>query len=328
MDVNEGEALDGVTDLVLNSYDMSVDIELADAIQRLRFEHPEVNALIVTSAKDRVFCAGANIRMLAASEHAFKVNFCKFTNETRLYIEDASEHSGLNSLAACNGTASGGGYELALACDRILLVDDRNSAVSFPETPLLAVLPGTGGLTRVVDKRLVRPDLADVFSTTAEGIRGKRAVKWNLVDRVAPLSRFNDAVAEEARALADAVTLDKPKVGVTLHPLEATFGEERWDYKHVSVLFDADDRTATITLRPRKKAAQVIRTRSAMQESLGGPWRSSANSTMPSYAFASTRWRAVHGSSVQKVASSMSSPLMRSLRISRTTGLSPKYGTT
>ena len=254
MDVNEGEALDGVTDLVLNSYDMSVDIELADAIQRLRFEHPEVNALVVTSAKDRVFCAGANIRMLAASEHAFKVNFCKFTNETRLYLEDASENSGLNSLAACNGTASGGGYELALACDRILLVDDRNSAVSFPETPLLAVLPGTGGLTRVVDKRLVRPDLADVFSTTAEGIRGKRAVKWNLVDRVAPLSRFKDVVSEEARALADAVTLDKPERGVTLTPLEATFEDHLWQYTYVSVAFNTEDRTATVTIKAPEDA--------------------------------------------------------------------------
>jgi benzoyl-CoA-dihydrodiol lyase len=249
MDVNEDEALDGVTDLVLNSYDMSVDIELADAIQRLRFEHPAVKALIVTSAKERVFCAGANIRMLAASEHGFKVNFCKFTNETRLYLEDASAHSGLNSLAACNGTASGGGYELALACDRILLVDDRSSAVSFPETPLLAVLPGTGGLTRVVDKRLIRPDLADVFSTTAEGIRGKRAVKWNLVDRVAPLSRFSDAVAEEARALADAVTLDKPERGVVLPPLNASFTEGAWHYEHLSVTFDRDDRTATVTMK-------------------------------------------------------------------------------
>ena len=249
MDVDEGEALDGVTDLVLNSYDMSVDIELADAVQRLRFEHPQVKALVVTSAKDRVFCAGANIRMLAASAHPFKVNFCKFTNETRLYLEDASNNSGLVSLAACNGTASGGGYELALACDRILLVDDRSSAVSFPETPLLAVLPGTGGLTRVVDKRHVRPDLADMFSTTAEGVRGKRAVKWGLVDRVAPLSRFDGAVAEEARALADSVTLDKPDRGVTLTPLEATFTDELWTYRHVTIAFDQDDRTATVTMK-------------------------------------------------------------------------------
>jgi len=269
MDVAEDQALDGVTDLVLNSYDMSVDIELADAVQRLRFEHPEVRALIITSAKDRVFCAGANIRMLAASEHGFKVNFCKFTNETRLYLEDASAHSGLNSLAACNGTASGGGYELALACDRILLVDDRSSAVSFPETPLLAVLPGTGGLTRVVDKRHVRPDLADVFSTTAEGVRGKRAVKWGLVDRVAALSRFDDAVAEEARALADAVTLDKPDRGVVLTPLEGMFTEDTWTYRHVTVAFDADDRTATLTL---KAPADAGPTDAASIRDAGAAW--------------------------------------------------------
>jgi benzoyl-CoA-dihydrodiol lyase len=269
MDVDEGEALDGVTDLVLNSYDMSVDIELADAIQRLRFEHPEVDALVITSAKDRVFCAGANIRMLAASEHAFKVNFCKFTNETRLYLEDASANSGLNSLSACNGTASGGGYELALACDRILLVDDRSSAVSFPETPLLAVLPGTGGLTRVVDKRHVRPDLADVFSTTAEGVRGKRAVKWGLVDRVAPLSRFEDAVAEEARALADSVTLDKPDRGVTLTPLQGTFTDEAWSYQHVAVTFDTEDRTATITITAPADAGP---TDSASIRDAGAAW--------------------------------------------------------
>src|SRR5512146_2099921 len=179
-------------ELKLNSYDLSVDIELADAIQRLRFEHPEVRACVVTADLDRVFCSGANIYMLGSSTHSFKVNFCKFTNETRLYLEDASAESGIKFLAACRGTTAGGGYELALACDEILLVDDGSSAVSFPETPLLAVLPGTGGLTRLVDKRKVRRDRADVFCTVAEGIKGKRALEWRLVDVLASRSRFGD----------------------------------------------------------------------------------------------------------------------------------------
>ena len=186
-------------ELKLNSYDLGVDVELADAIQRIRFEHPEVRCVVLDGALDRVFCAGANIVMLRTSTHAFKVNFCKFTNETRLAIEDASAHSGIRFLAALNGTASGGGYELALACDKILLVDDRNSAVSFPEVPLLGVLPGTGGLTRITDKRKIRRDRCDVFSTVAEGIKGKRAVEWNLVDGIAPLSRWNDTVTKWAR---------------------------------------------------------------------------------------------------------------------------------
>ena len=174
--------------LKLNSYDLGVDIELNDAIQRIRFEHPEIRTLVVTSAQDRIFCAGANIYMLGSSTHSFKVNFCKYTNETRLALEDLAEHSRVATVAACNGTASGGGYELALACEKIFLVDDGNSAVSFPEAPLLAVLPGTGGLTRLVDKRKVRRDLADVFSTVAEGVKGKRAKKWNLVDQLVPRS--------------------------------------------------------------------------------------------------------------------------------------------
>ena len=188
--------------LKLNSYDLGVDIELADAVTRLRFEHPEVRAVIVTGGLDRVFCAGANIHMLATSTHGFKVNFCKYTNETRLAIEDACAHSGQHYIAACNGTTAGGGYELALACEEIYLVDDGNSAVSLPEVPLLGVLPGTGGLTRVVDKRKVRRDLADVFATLAEGIKGKRAVEWRLVDGVFPRSRFQEAVRERALALA------------------------------------------------------------------------------------------------------------------------------
>src|SRR5579872_305045 len=194
MDVQEDAGLSPEYRLKLNSYDLGVDIELADAIQRIRFEHPEVHAVIVTSLKERVFCAGANIFMLRGSSHAWKVNFCKFTNETRLAMEDASAHSGMKFLAALNGTCAGGGYELALACDEIILVDDANSAVSLPETPLLAVLPGTGGLTRVVDKRRVRRDLADVFGTLAEGVKGKRAVEWRLVDAVYPTSQFKEKV--------------------------------------------------------------------------------------------------------------------------------------
>src|ERR671921_2368941 len=202
MDVQEDAGLSPDYKLKLNSYDLGVDIELADAIQRIRFEHPEVHAVVITSLKERIFCAGANIFMLRGSTHAWKVNFCKFTNETRLAIEDASAHSGLKFLAALNGICAGGGYELALACDEIFLVDDGNSAVSLPETPLLGVLPGTGGLTRVVDKRKVRRDLADFFGTIAEGVRGKRAVEWRLVDAIHPTSQFKERVARRAQELA------------------------------------------------------------------------------------------------------------------------------
>src|SRR6266571_1382698 len=196
-------------ELKLNSYDLAVDLELADAIQRLRFEHPEVRAVVVTADLDRVFCSGANIYMLGMSTHSFKVNFCKFTNETRLYLEDASANSGLASLAACKGTTAGGGYELALACDETMLVDDGNSAVSFPETPLLAVLPGTGGLTRLVDKRKVRRDRADVFCTVAEGIKGKRARDWGLVDHLVSRTKWDDTVRERAHALAAKQTITR-----------------------------------------------------------------------------------------------------------------------
>src|SRR5499425_2207091 len=199
MDVDEKSALFEGYDLKLNSYDLGVDIELADAIERLRFEHPGVRVLVIRSAKPRVFSAGANIRMLAGASHAHKVNFCKFTNETRNGIEDLSENSGIRSICAINGTAAGGGYELALATDYIMLVDDGSAAVSLPELPLLAVLPGTGGLTRVSDKRRVRRDLADVFCTTEEGVKGKRAVDWRLVDEVAPNTRLEAIVAERAR---------------------------------------------------------------------------------------------------------------------------------
>ena len=217
--------------LKLNSYDLGVDIELADAVSRLRFEHPEVRAVIITGGLDRVFCAGANIHMLATSTHGFKVNFCKYTNETRLAIEDAGAHSGQHYIAACNGTTAGGGYELALACEEIYLVDDGNSAVSLPEVPLLGVLPGTGGLTRVVEKRKVRRDLADVFSTLAEGIKGKRAVEWRLVDGVFPRSRFQEAV--RARAIALAAESPQPKQsGIALDALapEVTADSVRYRY--------------------------------------------------------------------------------------------------
>ena len=235
-------------ELKLNSYDLGVDVELADAILRLRFEHPEVRCVVLTGALERVFCAGANIVMLRTSTHAFKVNFCKFTNETRLALEDASQHSGLRSLAALNGTASGGGYELALACDKILLVDDRSSAVSFPEVPLLGVLPGTGGLTRIADKRKIRRDRSDFFSTVAEGIKGKRALEWGLVDRLAPLSRWDEAVQQMARELADAAP-PRGDQGVALDTLEPEQHEpDVRRYRHVELRFDRDQRTVELTL--------------------------------------------------------------------------------
>jgi len=248
MDVQEEQGLEDHYVLKLNSYDLSVDMELAAALQHLRFAHPEVRCLVLTGNLDRVFCAGANIMMLRTSAHAFKVNFCKFTNETRLYLEDASAHSGLKSLAALNGTASGGGYELALACDRILLVDDRNSAVSHPEVPLLGVLPGTGGLTRMVDKRKIRRDLADVFNTTAEGVKGKRAVKWKLVDEVAALSKFDEATAANARTLADQSSELEPGQGIELDRIAPEFTDESISYRFVKVGIDPAARTAAITL--------------------------------------------------------------------------------
>src|SRR5437667_4788917 len=206
MDVDEHGGLVPGYELKLNSYDLGVDIELYDAVQRLRFEHPEVRAVVVTSGKEKIFCAGANIRMLAASSHSWKVNFCKFTNETRNGIEDASENSGQVYIAALNGTASGGGYELALACQHIMLIDDRSSVVSLPELPLLGVLPGTGGLTRVVDKRHVRRDLADYFATKSEGVGGRKAVQWRLVDELVPRGRWEEILSERSRAAARAAT--------------------------------------------------------------------------------------------------------------------------
>jgi benzoyl-CoA-dihydrodiol lyase len=247
LDVQEDEGLRPGYQLKLNSYDLGVDIELQDAIQRLRFEHPGVRCVIVSGSDERIFCAGANIHMLGASTHAFKVNFCKFTNETRLSIEDATENSGQHYLAALNGPCAGGGYELALACSDIVLVDDRNSSVSLPETPLLAVLPGTGGLTRLVDKRKVRRDLADVFCTTAEGVKGKRAVKWGLVDAVAPRSRFDEIVTERAKKLA-ATSPAESETGVKLTPLNKKVEDDSITYGHVHVTLDRGARTATLTV--------------------------------------------------------------------------------
>jgi benzoyl-CoA-dihydrodiol lyase len=248
MDVQEDGGLRPDYRLKLNSYDLGVDIELADALQRIRFEHPEIRTVVITSLKERVFCAGANIFMLRGSTHAWKVNFCKFTNETRLAIEDASAHSGLRFIAALNGICAGGGYELALACDEILLVDDGNSAVSLPETPLLGVLPGTGGLTRVVDKRKVRRDLADVFSTVAEGVKGRRAVEWRLVDAVYPTSQFKTRVAERATELALVSDRPNPGPGIRLNPLAPVITDSSITYSSVRVDFDRQGRVATLTV--------------------------------------------------------------------------------
>ncbi len=248
MDVQEDAGLSPDYRLKLNSYDLGVDIELADAIQRIRFEHPEVRTVVVTSLKERIFCAGANIFMLRGSTHAWKVNFCKFTNETRLAMEDASENSGIKFLAALNGICAGGGYELALACDEIILVDDGNSAVSLPETPLLAVLPGTGGLTRVVDKRKVRRDLADFFGTIAEGVRGKRAVEWRLVDAVYPTSQFKERVAKRAQELAAKSDRPASGPGITLGPLNAQVTDDAIKYSAVTLEIDRPRRVATLTV--------------------------------------------------------------------------------
>jgi benzoyl-CoA-dihydrodiol lyase len=248
MDVDEQGGLVPGYELKLNSYDLGVDIELYDAVQRLRFEHPEVKAVVMTSGKEKIFCAGANIRMLAASAHSWKVNFCKFTNETRNGIEDATENSGQTYLAALNGTASGGGYELALACDRILLVDDRSSVVSLPELPLLGVLPGTGGLTRVVDKRLVRRDLADYFSTKSEGIGGSKAVGWKLVDEVVPRVRWQEVVSERARDSASSATRLGGGPAIELTGLAKERADGSIAYAHVSASLDRDRAVAEITV--------------------------------------------------------------------------------
>src|ERR687889_2411352 len=235
MDVQEDETLAEGYKLKLNSYDLGVDIELADAVQRLRFEHPEVQVVVVTSLKPRIFCAGANIYMLGTSSHAFKVNFCKFTNETRCSIEDASQHSGQRYVAALNGTASGGGYELAISCDEIYLVDDGNSAVSLPEVPLLGVLPGTGGLTRLVDKRKVRRDRADVFSTLAEGLKAKRAKDWGLIDGYFPTSKFEEGVEARVREVVKEDGGREVGNGIKLNALRAETSDDGREYEFVSL---------------------------------------------------------------------------------------------
>ncbi len=249
LDIDEDAGLRPGYKLKLNSYDLGVDIELNDALNRIRFEHPEVRTVILTSLKDKVFCSGANIFMLGVSSHAWKVNFCKFTNETRNGIEDTSRHGGIKFLAAVNGACAGGGYELALACDEIVLVDDRNSAVSLPEVPLLGVLPGTGGLTRVTDKRRVRHDLADIFCTTTEGVRGQKAKDWRLVDDIAKPQAFAQKVQE--RALALAAQSDRPAgvAGVALGPLQREIGTDTLRYGFVDVAIDRGARTATLTVR-------------------------------------------------------------------------------
>jgi benzoyl-CoA-dihydrodiol lyase len=248
MDVDESAGLMPGYELKLNSYDLGVDIELYDAVQRLRFEHPEVRAVVLTSGKEKVFCAGANIRMLALSSHPWKVNFCKFTNETRNGIEDATASSGQTWLAAVNGTASGGGYELALACDHIMLIDDRSTAVSLPEVPLLGVLPGTGGLTRVTDKRRVRRDLADYFTTRAEGIGGKKAVQWRLVDEAVPRVRWEEAVAERAAALAQRSARPATPPGIELPRLAKDRSREEICYGYVTARLDTERGVAEITI--------------------------------------------------------------------------------
>jgi benzoyl-CoA-dihydrodiol lyase len=248
LDIAEDGGIVPGYELKMNSYDLGVDIELYDITQRLRFEHPGVKAVVLTSAKDRNFCAGANIRMLAQSSHPWKVNFCKFTNETRNGIEDATEHSGQTWIAALNGTAAGGGYEMALACDRILLVDDNSSAVSLPEVPLLGVLPGTGGLTRVVDKRRVRKDRADVFATRSEGVRGKQAVEWKLVDEVIPKRQWDEKVAERAAEAAARSSRPSDAQGVALPPLQREETEDGIAYRHVRASFDRAQGLVEITV--------------------------------------------------------------------------------
>ncbi|HEV8138537.1 MAG TPA: 2,3-epoxybenzoyl-CoA dihydrolase [Pyrinomonadaceae bacterium] len=254
MDVQEDETLNDGYKLKLNSYDLGVDIELADAIQRIRFEHPEVRAVVITSLKPRIFCAGANIYMLGTSSHAFKVNFCKFTNETRCAIEDDSRASGRRYIAALNGTASGGGYELAIACDEIYLVDDGNSAVSLPEVPLLGVLPGTGGLTRLVDKRKIRRDRADVFSTLAEGLKGKRAKEWGLIDDTFTTSKFQSSIDDRVAQIvsepgAVAMGSSAPLKGIELTPLQIQSTDDIRDYKYVSLKSHREKRYVDLIVR-------------------------------------------------------------------------------
>ncbi len=269
LDIDEDAGIRPGYKLKLNSYDLGVDIELHDALQRIRFEHPEVRSVVFTSGKPKIFCSGANIYMLGLSSHAWKVNFCKFTNETRNGIEDASQYSGLKFIAACNGTTAGGGYELALACDEIVLVDDRNSAVSLPEVPLLGVLPGTGGLTRVTDKRRVRRDHADIFCTISEGVRGGRAKEWRLVDEVVKQQQFADHIAQRAHELAKASNRPAGAKGVQLTRLERTVDAKGYHYEYVDAAIDATARTVTLTVR----APSAVTARTAAEiEAQGIKW--------------------------------------------------------
>jgi benzoyl-CoA-dihydrodiol lyase len=262
LDVDEDAGIRPGYKLKLNSYDLGVDIELHDALNRIRFEHPAVACVVVTSAKERSFCAGANIYMLGTSSHQWKVNFCKFTNETRNGMEDSSRHDGLRFVAAVNGSCAGGGYEIALACDEILMIDDRSTAVSLPEVPLLGVLPGTGGLTRVIDKRKVRRDVADLFCTNADGVRAERAKAWKLVDAIAPPSEFDALVRDRAAAHAAASPRDAGAPGIALRPLARTIDEHGYHYANVDVTFDRAARNATVTVRaprePQPNAAEAI----------------------------------------------------------------------
>jgi benzoyl-CoA-dihydrodiol lyase len=261
MDVAEDGGIRPGYKLKLNSYDLGVDIELHDALERIRFEHPEIRSVVFSSAKNRIFCSGANIYMLGLSSHAWKVNFCKFTNETRIGIEDASRYSGLKFLAACNGTTAGGGYELALACDEIILVDDRSSAVSLPELPLLGVLPGTGGLTRLTDKRKVRKDLADMFCTNQDGVRGQRAKDWGLVDEIVKPQQFAEHVKQRALKLAESSDRPVDAKGVPLAPLKKIADHAGLHYEYVDVRCNRSGRTATITVRaPEGSSEQTVET--------------------------------------------------------------------
>ena len=269
IDIDENAGLRPGYKLKLNSYDLGVDIELNDAVNRIRFEHPEVKTVVVTSAKDKVFCSGANIFMLGVSSHAWKVNFCKFTNETRNGLEDSSRYEGLKFLAAVNGACAGGGYELALACDEILLVDDRSSSVSLPEVPLLGVLPGTGGLTRVTDKRHVRHDLADLFCTSVEGVRGQKAKDWRLVDDIAKPAVFGERVRERALALAASSQRPDQAQPVMLSPLQRSFEADALRYAHVSVEIDRAKRTATFVIKSPSGAQP---TDMAAAQALGDQW--------------------------------------------------------
>jgi benzoyl-CoA-dihydrodiol lyase len=269
IDIDENAGLRPGYKLKLNSYDLGVDVELNDAVNRIRFEHPEVKTVVVTSAKDKVFCSGANIFMLGVSSHAWKVNFCKFTNETRNGLEDSSQHEGLKFLAAVNGACAGGGYELALACDEIVLIDDRSSAVSLPEVPLLGVLPGTGGLTRVTDKRKVRHDLADIFCTSVEGVRGQKAVDWRLVDAVAKPAVFGEKVKERALALAAKSQRPDSAQGVALSPLQRTLEADAIAYRHVTVEIDRAKRMATLVVKAPTGAQPADM---AAAQALGDQW--------------------------------------------------------